>query len=136
MIGDRIKETREKNNFTQSALAKKFGISRSAVNAWELGVSVPSAQYLIELSKLFKVSTDYLLGVDKAETIDISSLNGVEKGIIYSILNYFDQRKHTICISEEDFLPILEEYELLEKNGVKVPAYIRKILDSYNSNIL
>ena len=61
MVGEQIRNAREKNGLTQSALAKKLGISRSAVNAWELGVSVPSAQYLVELSKLFKVSTDLFL---------------------------------------------------------------------------
>lgn len=79
MIGEQIKETREKNNLTQSALAKRLGISRSAVNAWEMGISIPSAQYLIELSKLFNVTTDYLLGLDTRETIDISSLDEAEK---------------------------------------------------------
>lgn len=132
MIGDRIKETREKNNLTQSALAKKFGISRSAVNAWELGVSVPSAQYLIELSKLFKVSTDYLLGIDKAETIDISSLNSVEKGIIYSLLKYFESTKYPFRVSDEEFSQTLEELQLLKKNGVELPDYIHKILDNFS----
>ena len=47
---------------TQTELAKKLGITRSSVNAWEMGISVPSTQYIIELSLLYKVSTDYLLG--------------------------------------------------------------------------
>lgn len=136
MIGSRIKEIREKTGLTQTELAKKLGLTRSGVNAWEMGVSIPSAQYLIGLANLFKVSTDYLLGLDQKETIDVSSLTSDEKTIIYSLMDYFNQRKHAICISEEDFLPILEEYELLEKNGVKVPAYIRKILDNYHSDFL
>ena len=136
MIGSRIKEIREKTGLTQTELAKKLGLTRSGVNAWEMGVSIPSAQYLIGLANLFKVSIDYLLGLDQKETIDVSSLTSDDKAIIYSLMDYFNQRKHTICISEEDFLPILEEYELLEKNGVKVPAYIRKILDNYHSDFL
>ena len=82
MIGERIKESREKNSLTQSGLAKKLNISRSAVNAWEMGISIPSAQYLIELSKLFKVSVDYLLELDNKELVDISSLSQSEKKII------------------------------------------------------
>ena len=56
MISDTIKELREKNDYTQTALAKKLGLSRSAINAWEMGVSVPSTSYLMELAKLFNVS--------------------------------------------------------------------------------
>lgn len=132
MIGDRIKETREKNNFTQSALAKKFGISRSAVNAWELGVSIPSAQYLIGLANLFKVSTDYLLGLDQKETIDVSDLTDDEKAIIYSLMDYFNQHRHTFCISDDDFQQILEDYELIKEKGVKLPPYIQKILNDFS----
>ena len=93
MIGERIKEVREKNQMTQSALAKRFGISRSAVNAWEMGISVPSAQYLVELSLLFGVSTDYLLGLDRSETIDIGFLKEDEKQIVCALLNCFRRQR-------------------------------------------
>ena len=46
MIGERIKDLREKLNMTQTALARRLGLSRSAVNAWEMGVSIPSVPYL------------------------------------------------------------------------------------------
>lgn len=91
MIAERIKEVRETNGMTQSELARKLGISRSAVNAWEMGISVPSAQYLIELSKLFRVSADYLLELGSDERIDISFLDENEKKIIYNIIGYFDR---------------------------------------------
>lgn len=89
MIGSRIKELREQNGFTQTSLAKKLGLSRSAINAWEMGVSVPSTQYLVELSRLFKVSADYLLGIALAEQVDISYLNNKEKELVYALLAWF-----------------------------------------------
>lgn len=64
MIADKIKSLRENQNKTQSELAKQLGITRSSVNAWEMGISVPSTQYVVELAHIFKVSADYLLGVD------------------------------------------------------------------------
>ena len=72
MICERIKELREKNGFTQTALAKRLGLSRSAINAWEIGISVPSTRYIVELSSLFKVSTDYLLGIDAKKDFSLS----------------------------------------------------------------
>ena len=63
MIADKIKQLRTSRNMTQSDLAKKLNITRSSVNAWEMGLSTPSTAYLAELSQLFHVSTDYLLGL-------------------------------------------------------------------------
>lgn len=91
MIADRIKHLREVNGMTQSALAKKLGITRSSVNAWEMGISVPSTQYIIELSRIFCVSTDYLLGVDKSSTIDVSGLSESDVQLLYRIITHLRQ---------------------------------------------
>ncbi len=86
MIADRIKELRLKNGIKQTELAKVLGLSRSAVNAWEMGVSVPSTQYLLDLSKLFRVSTDHLLGREEKEMVDVSDLSERDKAIIYGLV--------------------------------------------------
>lgn len=90
-IGDKIKLLREYSEMTQSQLARKLGITRSSVNAWEMGISVPSTQYVVELANLFKVSSDYLLGLCKE--IDISSLDFFEKDLIDRIITYFEINK-------------------------------------------
>ncbi len=74
MVADRIKTIREQRGLTQADLAKQLGITRSSVNAWEQGISVPSTQYVVELASLFKVSTDYLLGIDTTATVNVSGL--------------------------------------------------------------
>ena len=74
MVADRIKAIREQRGLTQADLAKRLGITRSSVNAWEQGISVPSTQYIVELAGLFKVSTDYLLGIDTTVTVNVSGL--------------------------------------------------------------
>ncbi len=79
MIGENIKNLREENNYSQTALAKRLGISRFAVNAWEMGISIPSTQYVVELAKIFKVSADYILDIDKSETINIGFLKKKKK---------------------------------------------------------
>ena len=128
MIGDRVKQAREKNGLTQSALAKKLGLSRSAVNAWEMGVSIPSAQYLIELSRLLKISVDYLLELDRRETIDISFLDEEEKSIIYSLLNHFDRRRRTQKLLDSSSYSRLERaFETMQKSGVELPDEIRDV---------
>ena len=125
MISDTIKELREKNDYTQTALAKKLGLSRSAINAWEMGVSVPSTSYLMELVKLFNVSTDYILGLDTKEKIDITFLKQDEKEIIYTLLNYFMKYHymldalHDIGLEHPD-----EDYKELYEKKFKLPQYL------------
>ena len=91
-ISERIKELREKQNLTQSSLAKKLNITRSAVNAWEMGVSIPNVEKLVELSSLFNVSVDYLLGVNSSFTINISNLPEEEKKLVLNLVNILSEK--------------------------------------------
>lgn len=79
MVCDTIKSLRETAGLSQSALAKRLGVTRSSVNAWEMGLSIPTAQYIVELSQLFHVSTDYLLGLNNTQAIYIDRLSQEEK---------------------------------------------------------
>jgi len=89
MICETIKQLRERNQMTQSDLAKTLGITRSSVNAWEMGINSPSSQYLVELAQLFKVSTDYLLGIERIARISIDHLAEDEKEIIFALMRKF-----------------------------------------------
>lgn len=92
-IAERIKTLREKAGLTQTQLAKRLGISRSAVNSWEMSLSTPSSIYLVELSRIFGVSTDYLLSLEDRVKIDISDLNEQEQEIIIKTVAYFKSLK-------------------------------------------
>lgn len=93
MIGDQIRSLREKTGLSQSELARKLGVTRSSVNAWESGLSAPTAIYLIELSKLFHVSVDFILGLDSRHQLELSNFTEEEIGILYRIIQYFDKNK-------------------------------------------
>lgn len=93
MIADKIKFLREKNHLTQSALAKKLNVTRSSVNAWEMGISVPSTSLLIDIAKFFHVSTDYLLEISETSSLDLSGLNDTEIMIVYELVEYFRSTK-------------------------------------------
>ena len=92
MIADRIKSLRENQNKTQSELAKQLGITRSSVNAWEMGISVPSTQYIVELAHIFNVSTDYLLGVDTTSSISVAGLSEKDIEIIHTLILHLKNR--------------------------------------------
>lgn len=75
MTSERIKALREARGWTQAELARRLSITRNGVNSWEQGLSMPSPACLVDLAKLFSVSTDYLLGVERLETVNVTGLN-------------------------------------------------------------
>ena len=87
MIADKIKMLREKRGITQAELAKQLGLTRAGVNAWEMGISVPSTQYVVELALFFKVSTDYLLDLKETATVSVDGLDDREISSVVEIIN-------------------------------------------------
>ena len=79
---------------TQSDLAKELGITRSSVNAWEMGISVPSTQYIVELASIFKVSTDYLLGVESSASVNVSGLTERDIQIVHELINHLKDKNN------------------------------------------
>ena len=61
ILADKIIELRKKNGWSQEELAEKLGVSRQAVSKWEGASSIPDLERIITMSRLFGVSTDYLL---------------------------------------------------------------------------
>lgn len=86
---NRLKDLRNKYGYTQSELAKKLSLTRASVNAWEMGLSAPSTPFLVELSMLFHVTTDYLLGLDDCVTIRTDNLSEREINAILNTVEAF-----------------------------------------------
>ena len=64
-------------------------MSRSGVNAWEMGLSVPSTQYIVELAKVFDISTDYLLGLENTSTISVKGLSQKQVSALLDTIECF-----------------------------------------------
>ena len=93
MIYDVIKTLREEAGYSQAQLAKKLDVTRSSVNAWEMGLSTPTTHYVVELAKIFHVSTDYILGLESQRHIVLDNYSKKEIELIYGLINYFDDNK-------------------------------------------
>ena len=66
-IGEKITMQRKIRGMSQEALANEMDVTRQAVSRWETGDATPDVDKVIQLSKLFGVSTDYLLIDDSAD---------------------------------------------------------------------
>lgn len=91
MTADRIKALREARGWTQAELARRLSITRNGVNSWEQGLSMPSPACLVDLAKLFSVSTDYLLGVERLETVNVTGLNDEDIALLAQLADRLRQ---------------------------------------------
>ena len=89
MISDKIKALRTARGWTQKDLAKRLSVTRNGVNSWEQGLSMPSSALLVELAKTFSVSTDYLLGIESLDSVNVTGLNDRDIAILTELADRF-----------------------------------------------
>ena len=93
MIGMRIRQLREATGMTQSELAKRLDVTRSSINAWESGLSTPTTQYVVALSRLFHVTADYLLGMKDEYCLSLQGYTSEEIRLVSDLIRYFDRNR-------------------------------------------
>lgn len=76
---EKIITLRKKLGWSQEDLAEKMNVSRQAISRWENGTALPDAQNVLQLSKLFNVTTDYLLNDDYNSDGDIPAVQMVKQ---------------------------------------------------------
>ena len=84
-FSNRLRELRTQAGLTQLQLAQRLGITKSVISFYELSERAPSPDVLIRLANIFRVSTDYLLGLDKRETIDVTGLSQQEIALLRAL---------------------------------------------------
>ena len=89
IIGRKIQEYRLKNRFTQEILAEKLGVSRQSVSKWELGYTLPEVDKIIAMSKLFSITADELLAINKNRSGKVKK-NQLHFGIYLIVKNFKD----------------------------------------------
>lgn len=92
-MADKIKQLREQMGYTQAELARKLKLTRSSINGWEMGLSVPSTPMVVELAKIFNVSTDYLLGLDEGASLRIEGLSKKEVAVLVDLVSCFREKR-------------------------------------------
>ena len=91
-MNERICYLRKRSHMTQTDLALRMNVTRSGVNAWEMGISKPTLDNLTYLSKIFHTTTDYLLGIEQKEVITLTHISSEEKELILQLIHYIESR--------------------------------------------
>ena len=74
MLNHQIRTLRLVRGMSQVELARRLGVTKQSVSNWENDNIQPSIEMLKKLADIFSVSTEYLLGLEKEEFIDVSGL--------------------------------------------------------------
>jgi Predicted transcriptional regulators len=88
-LGQRLQEQRILRNLSQKQVASSIGVSASVISNYESNERTPSTEILRSLAHLYHCSTDYLLGIDKSNTVkllDVSMLNDKQYQLLQAFL--------------------------------------------------
>lgn len=85
-FGNVLKTLRLKEKLTQAQLSTKLGLTKSVISAYETGLRLPSYDVLIHIAKIFNVSTDFLLGLENKQEIDLSGLSQAEIDALLNLI--------------------------------------------------
>ena len=66
-FGNKLKELRTQNGLTQQQLATQLGVTKSVVSFYERQERTPSPEVLRKMAAIFRVSTDFLLDIDRTK---------------------------------------------------------------------
>ena len=91
-FGLRLKEMRMQAGLTQKQLADQIGITKSVVSFYELRERTPSPEVLVKLATVFHVSTDYLLGIERGKSIDITGLDAEDEKAVRIMIEHLRRK--------------------------------------------
>ena len=86
-IGIKLKQLRAERNLSQIDLAKRLGVSKSVISSYENEVHLPPYDVLLQLARLFGVSTDYLWGASNSRTVYVDGLTDTQIEAVTKIIN-------------------------------------------------
>ena len=101
-VGERIKELRKARRMTQNEFAERINVTKSTVSAYENGSRLPSYDVLIRIARLFKVSTDHLLGYSEKTEIDVTGLTRKQINVIQDMITTYQRHNRFYQAIQED----------------------------------
>ncbi|OUN11494.1 helix-turn-helix domain-containing protein [Flavonifractor sp. An91] len=101
-VSERIKELRKARRMTQNEFAERINVTKSTVSAYENGSRLPSYDVLIRIARLFKVSTDHLLGYSEKTEIDVTGLTRKQINVIQDMIATYQRHNRFYQAIQED----------------------------------
>ena len=125
---DKIRTLRIHHSMTQRELSLKMHVSEVSIRNWETGIKKPSVVAIIELAKIFNVSTDYLLGIHQECTTPIFSISKREQKLLN---NYKQLDKHGKSVV--DAVCSLEKSRITSQDNIIEIQTLRRHIPLYHT---
>ena len=93
-FGKTLKNLRKQYGLTQAQLGQQIGVTKSVISFYELRERTPSPDILVKIASVFHCSTDYLLGIEKKKSIDISGLTEEDEKIIREMVDLLRRKNN------------------------------------------
>ncbi|RGX56920.1 MULTISPECIES: helix-turn-helix domain-containing protein [Anaerotruncus] len=94
-FGYRLRALRKQKKLTQTQVASRLNLSKTTISGYENNTKTPSVDTLIQLSSLYGVSTDYLLGIENRPLLLIDGISERQQEILRTLLAEFRTRQNT-----------------------------------------
>ena len=91
-FGYRLKNLRQQHHLTQTQVANRPNLSKTSISGYENNVKTPSQDVLIKLAGLYRVSTDYLLGLDDEEMISVEGLTRQQRRLVEELVRMLQEK--------------------------------------------
>lgn len=85
ILADKITALRKKAGWSQEELAEQLSVTRQSVSKWEGAQSVPDMDKVVQMSRLFGVTTDFLLKDELSEEEDYTRENKAKSPVIGAV---------------------------------------------------
>lgn len=133
---NRIKKLRLKNNLNQEELAQILEVNRSTYTGWELGTNTIPLRKLFELSNYYKISIDYITGLNKNNNYIYSS----DKINFKIVGKNLKELRKSFSLTQKDIANLLNisvsAYTLYELGKILIPtSYIYKLAKNFQCSI-
>ena len=134
ILADKIINLRKKNAWSQEELAEKLGVSRQSISKYESAQSVPDMEKILKLSRIFGVTTDYLIKdeIEDPEFLDEDYEETRKKKVSMEMANEYLTLKEnsgknialgvSLCIISP--IPLIISSEAYESKLLSVPENV------------
>ena len=90
-FGDKLRQLRTLKGLSQEQLAKRMGITKSMISAYENSVRQPSYDVLMRIALFFNVSMDFFFGFDKRKYLDVTNLSDTQVSVLSKLIDELRQ---------------------------------------------